>query len=61
MAEIIKFRKARPVQRSEGRGLCRSGFHKWLADNDRPFDVKQGGLVTRYRCARCGAVRTEAR
>jgi hypothetical protein len=28
---------------------------------ENQFDVKQGKLVTLYRCARCGATKTEAR
>ena len=40
--------------------LCESGFHRWEVVST-PFDVKLGKLVTRYRCKRCGAVKTEAR
>ena len=32
-----------------------------LREPGTPFDVKTGRLVTRYRCTRCGATRTEAR
>lgn len=60
MGDVIKFRRRRPGEKAAGRGLCRSGFHKWEVV-ERPFDVRQGRLVTRYRCGRCGAERTEAR
>jgi hypothetical protein len=59
MGEIVPFKK--PQARHQGKTLCRSGFHKWEVVNDRPFDVKSGRLVTRWRCTRCGSTRTEAR
>lgn len=70
MGEVVQFRRpgansAKGKGKGEGKNknntLCRSGFHKWEPVNDRPFDVKLGRLVTRYRCARCGAERTETR
>jgi hypothetical protein len=54
---IIPFIRPTPKQKNRGKTLCGSGFHKWLADNSTPFDSKQGKLVTRYRCARCGKTR----
>lgn len=59
MADIIPF-KRRPKPDPNKRILCQSGFHKWEVVGT-PFDVKLGKLVTRYRCSRCGAVKTEAR
>ncbi len=59
MADVIPFPGRRPPPKS-GSTLCKRGFHKWVADKTRPFDVKQGKLVTRYRCERCGVTRTEA-
>ena len=44
----------------QGKTLCRHGHHKWVVDKTRQFDVKQGRLVTRYRCARCGKQRVRA-
>lgn len=61
MGDIVKFRRKKPSEQHKGKTLCRSGFHKWEVVNDRQFDVKQGRLVTAYRCARCGATKTEAR
>lgn len=61
MAEIIPFRKPKLSEKYKGRNLCRSGFHKWKVDKDKVFDVKQGRLVTVYRCERCGAVKNELR
>ncbi len=60
MAEIIPFRKPKAATKARGQTLCRSGFHRWQIDKDAQFDVKQGRLVTVYRCQRCGATRTEA-
>jgi len=40
--------------------MCGRGFHKWVIDQHKQFDVKQGRLVTVRRCRRCGASRTTA-
>ncbi len=60
MGDVVKFRRVPARQKHKGKTLCRSGFHKWEPIKDRPFDVRQGRLVTRFRCRRCGAIRTEA-
>lgn len=60
MGEVLSFRKPKPSEKHRGKTLCKSGFHKWEIV-DRPFDSKQGRLVTRYRCTRCGKIKTEAR
>lgn len=60
MADIIPF-KPRPAKRnSAGSTLCRQGHHKWQVVKDKQFDVKQGRLVTLYRCQRCGKTRVQA-
>ncbi len=58
MADILPFKKPKASEKHKGKTLCRSGFHKWEIV-DRPFDSKKGRLVTRYRCTRCGATRTQ--
>ena len=60
MADIIKFKRPTAAQKHQGKGLCREGFHKWVVDKQSIFDVKQGRLVTRYRCQRCGKLRIGA-
>ncbi|MFA7094869.1 MAG: hypothetical protein WC383_00105 [Gammaproteobacteria bacterium] len=60
MGEVIPFKRPRPAEKHRGKTLCKSGFHKWEAVGSNPFDVKQGRLVTAYRCKRCGATRTKA-
>jgi hypothetical protein len=60
MGDIIPFRRPSPAEKYKGRTLCRHGHHKWVVDKTRQFDVKQGRLVTRYRCARCGKQRVRA-
>ena len=35
-------------------GMCQHGFHDWVIDKKRKFEVRQGKLVTRYVCSRCG-------
>jgi hypothetical protein len=59
MGEIIKFRKPSPQKKAEGITLCKSGFHKWKVMTERKFDVRQGKLVTRRRCERCGKEETK--
>ena len=54
MAEILPFKKRKLSEINKGRSLCREGFHKWRVVKERIFDVKQGRLVTEYRCSRCG-------
>lgn len=61
MADIIPFKKPKAKDKHKGKSLCKSGFHKWEVVKGNPFDVKQGTLVTRYQCSRCGATKTEAR
>jgi hypothetical protein len=53
-------RKAKKQLRQKGITLCSNGFHKWQIWKDKQFDVKQGKLVTVYRCERCGAQKTMA-
>ncbi|QIB64461.1 hypothetical protein [Kineobactrum salinum] len=60
MADIIAFRKPSLKEQHKGKTLCRHGHHKWEVDKARQFDVKQGRLVTLYRCARCGKQRVRA-
>ena len=57
--EIVKFRKPSLQETAEGKTLCRSGFHRWQVVTERKFDVKQGKLVTRRRCERCGKEQTK--
>ena len=61
MGEVIKFRRPRPAEQHGGNTLCRSGFHKWEIVQEKRFDVRQGKLVTYYRCKRCGITKTETR
>jgi hypothetical protein len=61
MGKVVAFKKPRPAEKFRGQSLCRHGRHKWVVEKDPVFDVKQGRLVTRYRCSRCGKVRVQAR
>lgn len=61
MGDVIRFKKPALSEKFKGRTLCQNGFHKWQAEKNRPFDVKQGKLLTLYRCTRCGATKTEAK
>ena len=60
MADIIPFRPRKPDNTPGKNSLCRHGHHKWEIDKTRRFDVKEGRLVTLYRCARCGKQRVRA-
>jgi hypothetical protein len=61
VGDLLSFRKPRASDKHRGKSLCRHGFHKWQPVAGTPFDTKQGKLVTRLRCSRCGATRTQAR
>ncbi|NJN52633.1 MAG: hypothetical protein HC809_13635 [Gammaproteobacteria bacterium] len=69
MGDVIKFVRRTPKavakdaakalkQKANGRTLCDRGFHRWLVESRKPFDVKQGRLVTLHRCERCGTTKT---
>ena len=60
MADVLPFRKPSAKDRHKGKTLCRHGHHKWQVDKAKQFDVKQGRLVTVYRCARCGKEKVKA-
>jgi hypothetical protein len=60
LADVIPFRRPSLKEQHKGKTLCLHGHHKWLVDKDRQFDVKQGKLVTLYRCSRCGKTRVKA-
>lgn len=59
MGDIVQFKKISLKQKHKGKTLCKSGFHKWQVIKSSPFDVKQGKLLTKYSCLRCGATKTE--
>lgn len=60
MGDVIRFRKPKAAEKTRGRTLCRSGFHKWIISTEKQFDPRQGRLVTVYRCSRCGTIKTRA-
>jgi len=60
MADILKFKRPSLKEKAKGKTLCNSGFHKWVIDTKKQFDVKQGKLITLYRCSRCNATKTRA-
>jgi hypothetical protein len=60
MGNVVQFKKIRAKDKHKGKTLCRSGFHKWKVDKNKPFDVKTGKLLSVYRCVRCGATKTVA-
>lgn len=60
MGNVISFRKRSLKEKHRGNTLCRRGFHKWTLESEKKFDVKQGQLITAWRCNRCGKVKTKA-
>lgn len=56
MGDVVPFQRG-PRKKPASKTLCKSGFHKWEVDGRKQFDVKQGKLVTIWRCARCGATK----
>ncbi len=59
MGDVIAFKKKSLWEKHKGRSLCRDGFHKWKIVTKQQFDVKQGKLVTKSKCVRCGKEKTE--
>ena len=60
MADILDFKKKKLSEKHKGKTLCKSGFHKWEVIKENQFDVKQGKLVTVYKCKRCGKQKSTA-
>jgi hypothetical protein len=60
MAKILEFKRPKPSEKFKGKTLCREGFHKWKVVTSSKFDVKQGKLVTVYKCERCGKEKIKA-
>lgn len=60
MGDVLQFKRPTAAEKHKGKTLCRSGFHKWLVVKEKQFDVKQGKLVTVYKCKRCGVQKVEA-
>jgi len=58
MGDVVRFKKPRLSEKHKGKTLCRNGFHKWEVDKKKPFAVKEGKLLTVYRCTRCGATKS---
>lgn len=46
-------------KKGSGHTLCKAGFHKWKVDKSAAFAVKEGKLLTRYICERCGQTKIE--
>lgn len=61
MGEVVEFKRPKKKDPHKGVTLCRNGFHKWEVNREKQFDVKQGRLVTIYRCCRCGKEKVELR
>jgi hypothetical protein len=60
MGDVVAFKRPSLKDKHKGNSLCRSNHHKWQVVNDNPFDSQQGGLVTCYRCTRCGKTKNKA-
>ena len=60
MGEVIPFKKPSLKEKHRGNTLCRRGFHKWVLESEKKFDVRQGKLVSAWRCSRCGKHKTRA-
>jgi len=60
MGDVVQFKRPSLKEKHKGSSLCREGFHKWKVVTENKFDVKQGKLVTLYKCERCGATKSKA-
>ena len=61
MGDVVQFKKQKTSIKHKGNTMCRRGFHKWKIIKEQNFDVKQGKLVTVYKCERCGEIKNEAK
>jgi len=61
MGDVVAFKPKSLKEKHKGKTLCKNGFHKWSVETENKFDVKLGKLVTAYKCARCGAIKNEAK
>lgn len=59
MGKLLPFKRPSLRKKSEGITLCRSKLHKWKVITEKKFDVKEGRLVTVFRCERCGKEKTK--
>lgn len=53
MGQVVRFKKPKLSDKHRGKKMCRQGYHKWKICQKQKFDVKEGKLVTVYRCERC--------
>ena len=60
MGDVVAFRKPKAAEKARGGTLCKRGFHKWVICKEKQFDVKQGRLVSVFRCSRCGVLKSKA-
>ena len=58
--DLAKFRRKKRTEKGRETTMCKRGFHKWTDDERKQFDVKQGKLISRQRCTRCGTTRTSS-
>jgi len=61
MGNVIAFKKKTAKEKHGKKIMCKSGFHKWEVVTEQKFDVKQGKLVSVYKCKRCGIIKNEAK
>ncbi len=60
MGNIVQFKKPALADKAKAHTMCKRNFHKWKIVTEQKFDVKQGKLVTLFRCSRCGKEKTKA-
>ena len=59
MGDVLKFKKKPAALKARGKTLCANNHHKWEVVSSRKFDVRQGKLVTEFRCSRCQKRKTK--
>jgi hypothetical protein len=60
MADILPFKKPKAADNHKGKTLCSNNHHKWKVCKSKQFDVRDGKLVTIYKCDRCGKQKVKA-
>jgi len=60
MGDVLPFKKKSLFEKHKGSSLCRDGFHQWKVVTQQQFDVKEGKLITKSICTRCGKEKVKA-
>ncbi|MCK5881114.1 MAG: hypothetical protein KAG18_04505, partial [Sinobacterium sp.] len=58
-ARQLKKRASHVQDTAKKKLMCKNSHHKWRIYTAQRFDVKEGKLLTIYKCEHCGIDKTE--